>query len=73
MRKAIICQNASGKNVARCLSFIQEIELQIKAYGNQWDESGWKRFALRQFDKLLYLIPESKQGETIKKELYELQ
>lgn len=72
IRKAILKRNVSGKNVARCITYIQELELQISAYGNQWDENGWKRFAKRQFNQLLYLIPESKQGETIKKELYEL-
>lgn len=72
IRKKLIQNGCSGKNTARCFALIKELSIQIEAHGNKWDSNGWKAFAQRNMDKIMFLIPENKAGETLKNQLYEL-
>lgn len=71
IRAKLIKSNASGKNTMLCLKYINELKLYIEAYGHKWDTNNWKRFVLDHLDKIIYLLPANKQGETLKKRLYE--
>lgn len=71
-RKKLIELQYSGKNKAKCIAIIKELSLQVEAYKNKWNEEGWKKFIIRNIDKLEYLIPNNKSGETIKMKLYEI-
>lgn len=68
-RKLLIAKGNSNKNVMKCLSIIQSLSIQIEAYGNKWNEIGWKSFIARNRESFLFLIPENKSGQTIKNKL----
>jgi hypothetical protein len=69
-RKYLISASMSGKNTQLCLKYINEISIQIEAHKSKWNEEGWKKFIERNIDKLEYLVPENKAGQTIKQKLY---
>lgn len=71
-RKKLIQLNCSGKDTALCLAYIKELSIQIEAYKSKWNEEGWRKFIIRNFNKLEYLIPNNKSGQTIKSKLYEV-
>lgn len=71
-RKRLLKLNCSAKNTSLCLRYINELSSQIEAFQNKWNEEGWKRFILRNLNKLEYLIPNNKAGLTIKNKLYEI-
>ena len=71
-RKRIIQLGVDGKNRAKCLSIIQELSWQIELYQNSWNENGWNRFVQRNMDKIEYLIPSNKSGQTLKNKLHEI-
>jgi hypothetical protein len=71
VRKNLIKLQKCNKNVALCIKYTQEIELLMQVHGKKWNEEGWKNFAKRQISQIEYLIPGSKAGDTLKKELYE--
>lgn len=71
-RKRLIKMQISGKNPSVCNQYIKEISIQVDAYKTKWNEEGWKAFIKRNLEKLEYLVPNNKAGETIKKKLYEL-
>jgi len=71
-RKKLLIIDKNGKNKMKCFQIIQQLELQMQAYKSVWDESGWKCFLDRNRANILYLIPGSKSGETIKQKIYEI-
>jgi len=71
IRTKLIKTNASNKNTMLCLKYINELKLYIDAYGQKWDAQRWKNFVIENYDKIIYLIPNTKSGETLKKRLYE--
>lgn len=68
-RKRLLTSNVSGKNKSLCVSYIKELSIQIEAYQNRWNEDGWKKFIQRNIDKLDYLIPNNKAGDSIRQKL----
>jgi hypothetical protein len=72
-RKRLIAMQIGGKNKATCLQYIQELSIQVEAYKNKWNDEGWRNFIKRNLNKLEYLIPENKAGETIKSKLWATQ
>jgi len=70
-RQFLIQRGMSQKNEMLCLKYIQELKNQIDAYQKVWNDEGWKRFVLRNTEKIIYLIPENKAGLTIKQKIYE--
>jgi hypothetical protein len=72
-RKKLIEMKCSGKDTALCLAYIKELSIQVEAYKSKWNEEGWKKFIIRNFNKLEYLVPNNKSGQTIKTKLYGIQ
>lgn len=68
-RKMLINKGYSNKNVLKCMQAIKTLSIQIDAYGNKWNESGWKSFVARNIELFHFLIPENKAGQTIKNKL----
>lgn len=65
-RQTLIRLNKSGKNTAVCLSIIGKLQPWIDAYGKTATENQWRKFIDRHRSELLYLIPNSKAGESVK-------
>lgn len=72
-RKRLLELQLSGKDKAKCFSYIKELSIQVEAYQNKWNDNGWANFIKRNLEKLEYLIPNNKAGETIKQKLYAVQ
>lgn len=72
IRKRLIQLRKCNRNIAQCNSMIKELQLQIDSYGKKWDDDGWKKFAIRNIDKLFFLLPENRSTQKIKEHLYEL-
>lgn len=72
-RKYLLKTDSSGKSKTLCVKYIQELTMQIEAYQSKWNESGWNAFLKRNVNKLEYLVPNNKSGQTIIKKLYAIQ
>lgn len=70
-RELLIQKGKSHKNTLLCCKIIKDLKYQIEAYQNKWDDGGWKRFVQRNYTEIIYLIPDSPSGSTIKRKIYE--
>lgn len=70
-RKKLMKLGVSGKNNMRCAVYIKEISNYVDAFGDKWDDNRWRAFVCKHMEKISYLIPENKSGETILSKLYE--
>lgn len=71
MRKRLLKMNCSGKNTAKCLRIIQELSIQMEAYGKKWNDEGWRSFVRRNLGSFEFLIPENPAGNSLKQKLHE--
>lgn len=70
IRKKLIRMKLSKLSEMACYRVISELEIQIAAYGNKWNEEGWKKFAQRNYAKIDFLCPPN--NSNLSKKLYEI-
>jgi len=71
-RAYLVKNKAGGKNEATCLEYIKTLKAQIEAYESKWDVNGWAAFVQRNEDKLNFLTPENKAGESTRLRIKQL-
>lgn len=64
-RKMLMKKNISKKNRVTCFQYIDYLSKYIEAFGEKWSTPGWIIFTRNNIDKIYYLAPANKSGESL--------
>jgi hypothetical protein len=68
-RSFLIKNGSNRKCIVTCNKNIKFLKTHTEAYRSKWDVSGWKKFIIRNYSLIDYLIPNSKAGETTRNKI----